>query len=64
MRKKYQSYRILSARTVSATGPRNFGKGGVPPNANANAWGGINGNQSANKIAISWHVGPTFKVLL
>ena len=32
MRKKYQSYRILSARTVSATGPRIFGvKGGGAP---------------------------------
>ena len=28
MRKKYQSYRILPARTVSATHPRNFGNGG------------------------------------
>ena len=28
MRKKYQSYRILSARTVSATGPRNSSGGG------------------------------------
>ena len=28
MRKKYQSYRILSARTVSATGPNRGGGGG------------------------------------
>ena len=28
MRKKYQSYRILSARTVSATHPRIFLQGG------------------------------------
>ena len=28
MRKKYQSYRILSARTVSATGPRILERGG------------------------------------
>ena len=31
MRKKYQSYRILPARTVSATGPPGGGGGGQGP---------------------------------
>ena len=39
MRKKYQSYRILPARTVSATGPRICGKGGGGAAATASAAG-------------------------
>ena len=39
MRKKYQSYRILPARTVSATHPRNFGREGAYALPHVNAEG-------------------------